>query len=123
MMEPAHEYKNVQPHDHQHDDDSSTEVESLVGMDKQWAEEAYNTRARRSKRSACISFLKASRWFVVIGMQMIMIGLLARDQGLLKDYTWGVGRATSEKQVGGDVTGFGPYSEQTYPSLTPPTCN
>jgi len=118
-MEPAHEYKNVQPHDHQHDDDSSTEVESLVGMDKQWAEEAYNTRARRSKRSACISFLKASRWFVVIGMQMIMIGLLARDQGLLKDYTWGVGRATSEKQVGGDVTGFGPYSEQLYPSTTP----
>lgn len=112
MMEPQHEYKNVHSHDH-HDDDSSTEVESLVGIEKQWESENFSTRARRSKRNACISLLKASRWFVVIGLQIVMVGLLARDQGLLLDFEWGQGRMTSEKQVGGDLTGFGPYSKST----------
>ena len=106
-MEPQHEYKNVSAVDN-HDDDSSTEVESLVGMEKQWASETF-TRRRRSKRNACVRILKASRWFVVIGLQLILVGLLAKDQGMLRQIGLRSGRS-SAMDVGGDVTGWGPHS-------------
>lgn len=108
-MEPQHEYKNVRGDDH-HDDDSSTEVESLVGMEKQWVADEFKSRTLRSKRNTCLSILKASRWFVVIGLQLVIVGLLARDQGLLLDQ-WGGTRSTSEHEIGGDVTGWGKHSK------------
>jgi hypothetical protein len=111
MMEPQHNYKNVQSHDDHHDDDSSTEVESLVGIEKGWAAEDFSSRnTRRSKRSTCVSILKASRWFVVIGLQLIIVGLLAKDLGLIQSQWWKT-RSTSEHEVGGDMTGWGPHSE------------
>jgi len=116
-MEPQHQYKNVHSHDH-HDDDSSTEVESLVGMEKQWDRENFVPRTRKSKRSICMSLLNASRWFVVIGLQLIITGLLAKDQGLLLDFQWGRSGRTSEKQVGGDITGFVPYSMSSLSTKT-----
>jgi hypothetical protein len=108
MMEPQHEYKNVSAVDN-HDDDSSTEVESLVGMDKHWAADTYS-RGRRSKRNACVGILKASRWFVVIGLQLIIVGLLAKDQGILRQLGLASKRSSSANEVGGDVTGWGPHS-------------
>ncbi|KAF2475370.1 uncharacterized protein BDR25DRAFT_382312 [Lindgomyces ingoldianus] len=108
MMEPQHEYKNIPHTEHQHEDDSSTEVESLVGLDKQWASENFKSRTRRSKRTICISFLKTTRWFVVIGLQLVVIGLLAHDQGLFHNVWWN-SRTTSAKEVGGDITGWGPH--------------
>lgn len=107
MMEPQHEYKNVSPVDH-HDDDSSTEVESLVGgMEKQWESDTFTRR--RSKRNACVGILKASRWFVVIGLQLIVVGLLAKDQGMLRQLGLGNKKSSSAADVGGDVTGWGPH--------------
>ncbi|KAF2006041.1 hypothetical protein P154DRAFT_423196 [Amniculicola lignicola CBS 123094] len=106
-MEPTHEYRNVHPADH-HDDDSSTEVESLVGLQKEWAAHEFGPRTRRSKRSACISIFKASRWFVVIGFQIIIMGLSAREQGLLLQGPWSM-KTSSEKEVGGDITGWGKH--------------
>jgi hypothetical protein len=104
------EYKNVPAHD-LHDDDSSTEVESLVGMEKHWDPETFESRTRRSKRSALVTMLKAARWWVVIGLQIIIVGLLARDQGLLRQVGLGYGSSTSQHEVGGDVTGWSPHSE------------
>jgi hypothetical protein len=115
MMQPEHEYKNVPHSDDHRDDDSSTEVESLVGMEKQWAAENFATRTRRSKRSVCLSLLKASRWFVVIGLQVIIVGLLAKEQGLLMDGWWSSQGSSSAKEVGGDITGWGPHSMSCRP--------
>lgn len=113
-MEPEHDYKNIHTHDH-HDDDSSTEVESLVGMDKQWTSEDFERRTRRSKRSICLTILKASRWFLVIGLQLIIVALLAHDEGLLD--RWIASSLTSEQEVGGDVTGWGPHSKSSLHAL------
>lgn len=110
-MEPQHEYKNVPAGDH-HDDDSSTEVESLVGTEKQWVADTFNGRGRRSKRNACIGILKASRWWVVIGLQLVIVGLLAKDQGLLRQLGVGSSRQSSSAlEIGGDITGWGPHSQ------------
>ncbi|KAF2653612.1 hypothetical protein K491DRAFT_602544 [Lophiostoma macrostomum CBS 122681] len=107
-MERQHDYKNVPVADH-HDDDSSTEVESLVGGEKSWHAEDFHSRTRKARRNLCVSVLKASRWFLVIGLQLIIIGLLARDQGLLLVVKWWPSRTTSEREIGGDITGWGPH--------------
>jgi hypothetical protein len=108
-MDKQHEYNNVPAHDLQ-DDDSSTEVESLAGMEKHWDPETFKSRTRRSKRSTIVSWMKASRWWVVIGLQVVIVGLLAKDQGLLRQVGFGYGRSTSQHEVGGDMTGWGPHS-------------
>lgn len=110
MMEPQHPYNHVYSDDH-NDDSSSTEVESLVGNDSKWTDTTYSGRPtrRRTKCNTCLSILKASRWFFVIILQLVIIGLLARDQGLLLQSGWFARSQTSEKEVGGDVTGWGPH--------------
>ncbi|KAF1836512.1 hypothetical protein BDW02DRAFT_545869 [Decorospora gaudefroyi] len=109
MMEPQHHYANVQAHESQHDDDSSTEVESLVGGEKQWATGGYHSGAHRTRRRITSSSLVAAlRWALVIGLQLVIIGLLARDQGLLQSTIWKA-RSTSANDVGGDITGWGPH--------------
>ena len=109
-MEKQHTYENVPEHD-LHDDDSSTEVESLAGMEKQWDPATFKRRTRPSKRSTLVALLKAARWWVVIGLQVAIVGLLARDQGLLRQVGLGYGRSSSQHEVGGDVTGWGPHSK------------
>ena len=110
MMEHQHHYANVQSQEHHHDDDSSTEVESLVGGEKGWATGDYHNGEPRSRRKImCPPVVAALRWVLVIGLQLIVIGLLARDQGLLKS-TLGKARSTSANDVGGDITGWGPHS-------------
>jgi hypothetical protein len=107
-----HQYADVRKQDQHHDDDSSTEVESLVGGEKQWANDDYHSRSYRSKRRTCWQrSVGALRWFTIIALQIVIIGLLARDQGLLMDSKWGRSPRTSENEVGGDVTGWGPHSE------------
>ena len=118
MMEPQHDYKNVHSDDH-HDDDSSTEVESLVGIEKQWATDGFKSRTRKSKRNICVSIFKASRWFFVIGLQVVIVGLLARQQGFLSSL-WGQTRSSSALDVGGDVTGWGPHSRNILIPIRPP---
>jgi hypothetical protein len=107
-----HQYAEVRKQDQHHDDDSSTEVESLVGGEKHWASNDYHNRSYRSKRRTCWQrSFGAMRWFTIIALQIVIIGLLARDQGLLMDSKWGRSARTSENEVGGDVTGWGPHSE------------
>ncbi|KAF2011056.1 hypothetical protein BU24DRAFT_52127 [Aaosphaeria arxii CBS 175.79] len=107
MMEPSRTYQEVYADDRH--DDSSTEVESLVGTDeKQWASERYiSGRTRHSKRNTCIAIFQASRWFVVIVLQLVIVGLLAKEQGLLAG--WGSKQRSSANEVGGDITGWGPH--------------
>src|SRR4051794_16846201 len=108
MMEPQHYYANVK--EQHHDDDSSTEVESLVGG-KQWVDGDYHSRAPPSKRNVmCPPVVAALKWVLVIGLQLIIIGLLARDQGVLQSVL-GKGPSTSQRDVGGDITGWSPHSK------------
>ena len=108
---PRHQqYTDVRPQDH-HDDDSSTEVESLVGNEKAWVNNEDYLRPSRSRRDIlCPPCLSALRWFIVISLQVVIVGLLAREQGLLMDSKWTRAATTSEKEVGGDMTGWGPHS-------------
>ena len=110
-MQPQHDYSHINNHE-QHDDDSSTEVESLVGAEKQWTPgDFHHTSQRQSnRRILCPPLLAALRWVLIIGLQLIIIGLLARDQGLLDSTRWR-GRSTSANEVGGDITGWGPHSK------------
>ncbi|PVH93663.1 hypothetical protein DM02DRAFT_676706 [Periconia macrospinosa] len=132
MMSPTHAYKGLptpthtRTHSHRStDSDSATEVESLMDpLEKDWDASnpyAHGPRApRRGKRSVCVSILKASRWVVVITLQVVIVGLLAKEQGYLKYIPWfsgsemamGAGkpeRSTSRAEVGGDITGWGPH--------------
>lgn len=111
MMEPQHHYSDVRTNSH-HDDDSSTEVESLVGNEKQWAADYHERSQRSRRRTLCSRILSALKWVVVITLQLTIIGLLARDQGLLESTRWR-SRSSSANEVGGDITGWGPHSEQT----------
>ncbi|EDU44873.1 repeatdomain containing protein [Pyrenophora tritici-repentis] len=110
MMEPQHYYADVK--DQHHDDDSSTEVESLVGG-KQWQAGDYHNRAPPSRGNVmCLRAVAALKWVLVIGLQLIIIGLLARDQGLLQS-SLGRTPSTSEHDVGGDITGWSPHLPTT----------
>ena len=109
MMQAQHTYENVPPVDH-HDDDSSTEVESLIGAEKKWHTDDFESRSRKPRRNMCLTLLKASRWILVIGLQRVIIGLMARDQGLLLIVQWKhPNQSTSASEVGGDMTGWGPH--------------
>ena len=46
----------------------------------------------------------------MIALQIVIVGLLAREQGLLMDSKWTRAATTSEEEVGGDMTGWGPHS-------------
>lgn len=106
MMEPQHQYTDVR----HHDDDSSTEVESLVGGGKEWTTGDYHSQRLSSRRRVlCPPIIAALRWILIIGLQLVIIALLARDQGLLDSTRWR-GRSTSANEVGGDITGWGPHS-------------
>lgn len=110
-MPEQHDYSQVESHDDQYAD-SSTEVESLVGAEKQWATDNFHRTSQRSnRRRMCTPLLATLRWSLVIGLQLIIIGLLARDQGFLDPTRWR-GRSTSAHQVGGDITGWGPHCKQ-----------
>ncbi|KAF2846541.1 hypothetical protein T440DRAFT_405499 [Plenodomus tracheiphilus IPT5] len=107
MMEPQHQYTDVRSNDH-HDDDSSTEVGSLVG-EKQWATDDFEHITPRSKRrNLCHTIIAISRWVLVISLQLTIIGLLARDQGMLDSTRWRA-PSTSAHEVGGDITGWSPH--------------
>jgi hypothetical protein len=109
MMQPQHDYSQVNHVEH-HDDDSSTEVESLVGAEKQWAAGDYHHTTQRSKRRSLMARLVAALpWILVIGLQFIIVGLLAREQGLLDSTRWRA-PSTSASDPGGDITGWSPHS-------------
>jgi hypothetical protein len=110
MMEPQHRYADVHTQNHHPDDDSSTEVESLVGGEKQWAAGDYHSRAPSRRKIMCPPLVAAMRWVLVIGLQLVIIGLLARDQGMLDSTRWKA-RSTSANDVGGDITGWSPHSK------------
>jgi hypothetical protein len=110
-MQPQHDYAQV---NHHHDDDSSTEVESLVGAEKGWANtEFQHTSQRSNRRILCPPLVSALRWVLIIGLQLVIIGLLARDQGLLESTRFR-GKSTSANDPGGDITGWSPHSKMQY---------
>lgn len=117
-MPRQHQYTDVRPQDH-HDDDSSTEVESLVGGEKAWAANDYTMPSRSRRDILCPPCLSALRWFIVIALQVVIVGLLAREQGLLMDSKWTRAATTSEKEVGGDMTGWGPHSTSLHTIIAP----
>ena len=111
----THDYSHVDHNEAQYAD-SSTEVESLVGGEKQWTcGDFHHTSQRSNRKILCSPLLAALRWVLVIGLQLIIVGLLARDQGLLDSTRWR-GRSTSANQVGGDITGWGPHSKTYFQS-------
>jgi len=115
-MQGQHDYSHINHNEEQYAD-SSTEVESLVGGEKQWTSGDFHQSSQRSnKKILCPPLLAALRWVLVIGLQLTIIGLLARDQGLLVSTRWR-SRSTSANQVGGDITGWGPHSQ----SYSPPS--
>lgn len=96
-------YEDVQMDER--DDSSITEVEeSLLGDEKLMSAEEFRQRyARKSKRTTCLSILKEARWFLDIGLLLIIIALLLRTQS--QNFV----PKTSENEVGGDMTGVGPH--------------
>ncbi|KAL2066331.1 hypothetical protein VTL71DRAFT_2402 [Oculimacula yallundae] len=102
-MTSQQKYENVQMDDR--DDSSITEVdESLMGDEKHLsAEEFRHNYARRSRKTTCLSVLKEARWFLDIGLLLVIIALLLRNQS--QDTI----PKTSEHEVGGDMTGVGPH--------------
>ncbi|KAH6718010.1 hypothetical protein BKA61DRAFT_641769 [Leptodontidium sp. MPI-SDFR-AT-0119] len=96
-------YENVQMDDQ--DDSSITEVEeSLMGDEKHLSAEEFRQRyTRKPRRTTCLSILKEARWFLDIGLLLVVIALLLRNQ------SQNAIPKTSEHEVGGDMTGVGPH--------------
>ena len=95
-------YENVQRDDR--DDSSITEVESLIGDEKQMAAEEFRYM-KKSKRVTCLSILMKARSFLDTILLLVIVGLLLRDQSQKAT------PKTSEHEVGGDMTGVGPHCE------------
>jgi hypothetical protein len=102
-MAAQQKYDNVSLEDeHERDDSSFTEVEeSLIGDEKQWNADRFQRYSKSSKRNTCWSTVKSLRWMVDTILLLIIVGLLLRDK-------WEKPRKTSERDVGGDITGVGP---------------
>lgn len=101
-MESQHKYENVSLEENDHDDLSTTEVgDSLMGDEKQWDVEDFQSRTRKSKRSTCMSILRSSRFFVDTILLLVILGLLLREQ-------WQKGSVSGGMEVGGDITGVRP---------------
>lgn len=87
------------------DDSSMTEVEdSLMGDEKQIDGGEFGRRYRpKSKRTSCLTILKEGRFFLDTILLLVIVGLLVgnRAQEVIPK--------TSEKDVGGDMTGVGPH--------------
>ncbi|CZT13679.1 uncharacterized protein RAG0_17371 [Rhynchosporium agropyri] len=96
-------YETVQMDDQ--DDSSTTEVdESLMGDDKHLVAEEFRERySRRSKTTTYLSILKEARWFLDIGLLLVIIGILLRNQSQNRI------PKTSEHEVMGDITGIGAH--------------
>jgi hypothetical protein len=96
-------YESIQVDDG--DDSSITEVEeSLMGDERQMhVEELRQRYTTKSKRIACLSILKETRWFLDTVLLLVIVGLLLRDQSRKAN------PQTSEHEVGGDFTGVGPH--------------
>jgi hypothetical protein len=62
----------------------------------------------------CLSWMAALRWGLVIGLQLVIVGLLAREQGMLDATRWKA-RSTSASDPGGDITGWSPHSKSPSP--------
>lgn len=112
IMARQHSYTDIQLDEPHYDaaSSSSTEVESLVGREKEWAAHNYQDGPSRSRRNVlCPPILAMLRWVLVIGLQFVIIGLLAKEQGLLMNSKWWRSGTTSANEVGGDITGWGPH--------------
>ena len=101
-------YQNLEDQD----DSSITEVEdSLMGDEKQMNRDEYGRRYRtKSKKISCLTILKEARFFLDTILLLAIVGLLLRRQ------SQEVIPTTSERDVGGDMTGVGPH--RTFTNLT-----
>ncbi|KAJ8119992.1 hypothetical protein ONZ43_g3185 [Nemania bipapillata] len=90
--------------DDQSDSRSSTEVESLMGDEKQWHDVELNSPIRRTTRSRLLAIVKSSRWIIDTALLLIILVLLVRDQWR----TPAVLRDPNIWQFGQDFTGVGP---------------
>jgi hypothetical protein len=99
--------------DDRSDSRSSTEVESLMGEEKQWHDVELNGSIRRTKRNKLVTALKSSRWIIDTSLLLIILALLARDQ--LRKPT--VLQDPNIWQFGQDFTGVGPKCGKETPHV------
>ncbi|KAH8900933.1 hypothetical protein GQ53DRAFT_633365 [Thozetella sp. PMI_491] len=92
-----HKYENV-PVGEDHDGSrSSTEVESLIGDEKQWHTEELGLRRKKTCCSKVGAAFQTWRWVIDTVMLLAILGLLIKDQLRQQPYTpW---------EIGGDFTG------------------
>jgi hypothetical protein len=104
----AARYANVDQEDR--DDRSSTEVESLMEMDKQWGlEDQAQGSVRRSRASRVCAAFNAWRWLIDTTLLVAILVVLLRMQRS--------SAATDEVELSGDMTGFSPRCAFLIPSL------
>ncbi len=96
-MDAQHKYENI-PIGEDHDGSrSSTEVESLIGDEKQWHGEQLGLRRKQTTTSRIVSGFRKWRWIIDTLLLATILGLLVRDQLRKQPYTpW---------EIGGDFTG------------------
>jgi hypothetical protein len=91
-----HKYESMPLDDR--DDRSSTEVESLMEVEKQWEIEDMQ-RPRRSKASRVSSVLNSYRWLIDTSLLLVILALVVRSQYQATPLPY---------DFGGDITGVGP---------------
>jgi hypothetical protein len=101
MGSKQHQYETMPLDDR--DDRSSTEVESLMEVEKDWQNEDMQRPVRRSKTSRICNVLNQWRWLIDTTLLLLILGLVARSQFLAKPI--------NPNQIMGDVTGVGPECE------------
>jgi hypothetical protein len=103
MAAQQHKYESMALDDR--DDRSSTEVESLMEVEKQWQDEDMRMPMRRSRASRICGVLNSFRWLIDTTLLLIILGLVVRSE-----FKKGPVNPT-DYDFGGDITGVGPKCE------------
>jgi len=104
-----HKYENVDLVDQDRSSRSSTEVESLMGEEKQWHAKELQLGSERpgrraSKTCRVISAVRSYRWLVDTLLLVAILALVLRQQ-------W-QSPPLNPYDIGGDITGVGPRFPQ-----------
>lgn len=106
---PTHKYNDVRLDDR--DDRSSTEVESLMEVEKQWQAEGLDRPLRRSRTSRMCDVFNQWRWLIDTTLLLAILVFVLRLQ------TPGsrpvIKSKADEYQLNGDMTDFSPRCKST----------
>lgn len=84
------------------DDRSSTEVESLMEVEKHWQDEDMRRPVRQSRVNRICGVLNSFRWLIDTTLLLVILGFLVRSE-LKKGPV-----NPTDYDFGGDITGVGP---------------